>query len=390
MKKLGILTLVFFNYGTRLQSYALCKAIEKIKPSSLPFEVINIEGIWSEKVVNKKKLLINCVSYYKTKSIKKIFYLIKWRIEDWLIKKKDHSEEEAKRIKKFSSLIRKIPYSREKYTCTDIRNGVLNKYSAILVGSDQVWNGIKVPCQDIYMLDYFNGKGLSYAASFGLKTIPQKQFNNYQHRINRFDKLLVREEDGVELCKTLGRNDAECVLDPTLLLSKEEYQTLISHDELIHENFILVYSLNYSYQIYNQADKFAKKNNCRMVILKRSFCPPKASVYPNAIQLYEVSPEEFLWLIHNAKCIITNSYHAMLFSIIFNKNFYLYLDKCDEENSRMLSLSKICHLSNRIVWEFDTLPLTNYDIDYTPVNTIIEYHRQKSMNLLQQAVNSIM
>lgn len=389
MKKLGILTLVFQNYGTRLQSYALCKAIEKVCPQDLSFEVIDMEGIWSEKRDNKKKLLFRIILKYGFRAFAYIRNITRWKKENRLINLVDHTAERQKRSDSFNSLISKIPYTSKKYTCEELRNGALNEFSAILVGSDQVWNGVKVKCQDIYMLDHFQKKGITYAASFGMTSIPSDQFNNYKRRINNFSHLLIREEEGIKLCKSLGRDDAKYVLDPTLLLTGNDYNDLICEKPLVQGDFVLVYSLNRSYKIYSQANKLAKRNGCKMVILKRSFCPPDASMYPDAEELYAVPPEGFLWLIKKAKCVVTNSYHAMLFSINFNNSFYLYLDNSDEENSRMLTLARLCKLGKRVSWETGSLPQKIQEIDYTETNSIIEAHRKSSLELLKKSLDSV-
>lgn len=390
MKKIGILTLVFQNYGTRLQSYALCKAIEKICSKSISFEVIDMEGIWETKFIDRKKLFIKSIFRYRFQSIIYIFNLIRWKIQNRNLNKNDNSEIWGKRGKKFNNLIAKIPYSEKKYTCAELRNGVLNSYDEILVGSDQVWNGIKVRCQDIYMLDCFKKKGYTYAASFGMTSIPPEMRNDYQRRINNFNSLLIREEEGIDLCKSLGRTDAQYVLDPTLLLKSEEYDEIIGTEPLVTGDYILVYSLNFSYKIYNQAYKLAKRNNCKMVVLKRSICPPNINKYPGAIELFAVSPEGFLQLIKNAKCVITNSYHALLFSINFNKNFYLYLDNCDEENSRLLTLTRQCNLNDRVFWETGSLPQKIETIDFTYSNKKISELREQSIQLLQNTLNKML
>lgn len=389
MKKVGILTLVFQNYGTRLQSYALCKAIEKICPKNLSVEVIDMEGMWETKYIDRKKLFIKSIFRYGVQCVVYIANLIRWKIQNRELNKDSHKDAWDKRGRSFDQLISKIPYSAKKFTCEELRNGALNSYDEILVGSDQVWNGIKVRCQDIYMLDCFNKKGYTYAASFGMTSIPQKMFSDYQRRINNFCSLLIREEEGVELCKQMGREDAKYVLDPTLLLKGEEYDSLIGNEELVSGDYVLVYSLNFSYKIYNQAYKLAKRNNCKMVALKRSFCPPDISKYPDAEELFVVSPEGFLKLIKNAKCVVTNSYHALLFSVNFNRNFYLYLDNCDEENSRLLTLTRQCGLNSRVFWETGSLPKKIEQIDYKDANEKISELRKQSMELLQDTLNQM-
>ncbi|WP_294111991.1 polysaccharide pyruvyl transferase family protein [uncultured Fibrobacter sp.] len=386
MKKIGILTLVFQNYGTRLQSYALCKAIEKICPKDLSFEVIDMEGIWETKFINRKKLFFKSFFCYGFRGFAYIANLIRWKVQNRKLNKDSHQDAWNKRGRLFDTLVSKIPYSSKKYSCAELRTGALDSYDEILVGSDQVWNGVKVRCQDIYMLDCFKKKGYTYAASFGITHIPKEMEDDYRHRIDNFKTLLVREEEGIKLCETLGRNDAKCVLDPTLLLKGEEYNALVENEALVTGDYVLVYSLNYSYKIYSQAYKLAKRNNCKMVVLKRSFCPPDISKFPGAEELFIVSPEGFLWLIKNAKCVVTNSYHALLFSINFNKNFYLYLDNCDEENSRLLTLVRQCNLNNRVFWETGNLPSTIGDIDFEFTNKRISELREDSILLLQDTL----
>lgn len=388
MKRIGILTLVFQNFGTRLQTYALCKTIEKFCPKELSFEVIDVQGIWGTPKATIKSVLKKIPHY----GLHFPFFLIdrfRWCHQKKKLNASNHDNEWNDRENKFHSLVSMIPMSSKKHTFEDIRHGSLNSYSEILVGSDQVWNGIKVNAQDIYMLDYFHKKGYTYAASFGITSIPPNMFADYRRRINHFHSLYIREEEGVKLCRSLGRADAKYVLDPTLLLEEQDYEHLVSQNTLVNGDYILVYSLNQSYKIYKQASRIAKHHNCKMIVLKRDFCPPNIKKYPNAQELFAISPEEFLWLVKNAKCIITNSYHAFLFSLIFKKNFYLYLDFFDEENSRMLSLIRQCHLNDRFFWETQSLPNEFGHIDYKSASNQIAKLRTQSLFLLQTALNQM-
>ena len=131
------------------------------------------------------------------------------------------------------------------------------------------------------------------------------------------------EKEGIEMCRLLGRDDAKLVLDPTLLLSKSDYDEIRSDEEFsVKKRYLLVYSLNNSLKIYREAHKLAERNGLRMVVLKRSICPPDISRFKNAEELFAVSPAGFLNLIDGAECIITNSYHALLFAVNFHKPFY--------------------------------------------------------------------
>ena len=154
---------------------------------------------------------------------------------------------------------------------------------------------------------------------------------------------------------------------------------------------MLVYSLNNSIKIYDEAYKLAKKNGCIMVVLKRSFCPPTiATSYPGSKELYAVSPEEFLWLIDNASCVITNSYHALLFSVNFKTSFFLYLDNADEENSRLLTLCRLCKLEDRIFWATGHLPRNITEIEYDTVHSILNEEKKRSIALLKTSLCNVL
>lgn len=124
----------------------------------------------------------------------------------------------------------------------------------------------------------------------------------------------------------------------------------------------------------------------QMVVLKRSFCPPSMERYEGSIELFAVSPGGFLRLIKNAECVITNSYHALLFSINFNISFYVYLDNADQENSRMLTILDMCGLDRRVYWETEALPKSVNKIDYGSVNLFLENQRRKSIEELKKAI----
>lgn len=390
MKKLGILTLVFHNYGTALQAYAMSRVLNRMKPQGVYIEVINLETPWKGASLRLIPFLKQILCAYKWRAFGYCFNLTRWVLDGRKICKVSHLSEIKKRDGLFSYLDGLIPYTEKKYTYEDVRQGLFHNYDAILVGSDQVWNELKIGNPDIFCLEFFDKKKLTYAASFGTTSISVENFDRYKKNISSFDSLLIREQEGVNLCKQMGRNDAEYVLDPTLLLKANEYDELVNRSETkVRDNFVLVYSLNFSYKIYSEAYKLAKKNNCKMVVLKRSFCPPNINKFENAEELYAVSPEAFLWLIKHARCVVTNSYHAMLFSINFNRNFYTYLDNRSEANSRIFSIVHMLGLEKRVFWETQVLPKTINEIDYKNANDVLEKCRKQSTDLLKESLRCL-
>lgn len=392
MKKLAVLTLVINNYGTKLQSYALCRAIKSL--NLVAPEVITLQGGWHGKTVkiSRKKQLMDVLKTYKFKSFRKILDFVRWSIEFKIVRKNEASFRNAvvRKDELFRLFDENIPYSNIVYTLEDIRAGKLSDYDMVLVGSDQVWNGPRVGCLDVYMCDFLHQKrsGLSYAASFAIDALPENLIEDYKRYIQNMKTLLVREAKGVELCKQLGRDDAKHVVDPTLLLEGKDYEELTSKPtNLVGDgDYILVYSLTSSMKIYEEAYKLAKRNNCKMVMLKRVPCPPLASSFKDAIDLLEVGPAEFISLIKYAKCVVTGSYHALMFSLLMHSDFYIYMDDASAENSRLLSALSLFGLERQLYYETSSLPKTLPHVDYSQVDSILKERRDESMALLRASI----
>lgn len=392
MKKLADLTLVINNYGTKLQSYALCKAIKSL--NLVEPEVITLRGAWHGKTVriSRKKQLLDVLKTYKLRSLRKILDFVRWSYEFKIIRQNASSfkDADAKKNALFLKFDEHIPYSKEVYTLEDVREGKLSDYDMVLVGSDQVWNAPRVGCLDVYMCDFLHQKrrGLSYAASFAIDTIPENLKDDYTKYIQNMKTLLVREARGVELCRQLGRDDARHVVDPTLLLEGKDYEDLTTRPTaLVGEgDYVLVYSLTSSVKIYREASKLARRNNCKMVMLKRVPCPPLASSFKDAIDLLEVGPSEFISLIKYAKCVVTGSYHALMFSLLMHTNFYIYMDDASAENSRLLSSLAMFGLEKQLHYETSSLPKTLPQIDFTKVDPILKEKREESLALLKESI----
>lgn len=201
MKRIAILTLVINNYGTKLQSYALCKALKSF--DLVDPEVINLQGSWVGRnmKISRMRQLVDVFKTYKLKSFKRIFDFIRYAFQYIIIRKESNAYKSA--VDKQDDLYLKfdanIPYSKEVYTIDNIRDGnLLSKYDFYLVGSDQVWNGPRVGCLDVYMCDFLHQKrsALSYAASFAIDSIPDNMKDDYFRYIQNMDTLLVREGGG--------------------------------------------------------------------------------------------------------------------------------------------------------------------------------------------------
>lgn len=175
MRKIAILSLVFDNYGTRLQSYALCKALHRICDDKAHVEVVNVDTPWGKAMsISKKQLLLNAFKKYGIYGFPYVYRAFKWKYEYGIAQSRSSVELEHERSNMFKLLNGKIPYTHHHFTMDEIRKGALGDYDTLIVGSDQVWNAIRVPNQDVFLLDFANQqqKCLTYAASFGMSAIP--------------------------------------------------------------------------------------------------------------------------------------------------------------------------------------------------------------------------
>jgi len=268
----------------------------------------------------------------------------------------------------------------------------LNKYyyDAYIVGSDQVWRP-KYNRYQLYemFLSFVKGnlaKRIAYAASFGVSEIEfsEPQIKRISTLLQKFDLISVREDTAVELCNNYFQVVAHHVLDPTLLLRKTDYHSLILKEE--SENLLTTQELQ-------------NKDELFVYVLDQS--PAVSRIIQQIANDFQYKPYNFLqllndetmpsvvsWLkgIMNARFVITDSFHGTVFSILFNKPFLTYANQ-NRGATRFLSLLKMFHLEERLVLNPESFN-NNYKnpIDWQTINQIIEKERGNSINFLKNAL----
>lgn len=181
-----------------------------------------------------------------------------------------------------------------------------------VVGSDQVWNPYYQGNSYQFLTFAPKEKRFSFAASIGTDQIPEEKKLYYKKCLSEMNYISVRENKAAEIVKDLTGRDVDVVLDPTLLLPKEQWIEIVSKPNIeIDENYICTYFLG---EIPEAVYSFAKKKNLK--IYKLNSIEQK--------ELYDINPAEFLYMIKNADYVLTDSFHAVVFSIIFNKDFYVF------------------------------------------------------------------
>lgn len=251
---------------------------------------------------------------------------------------------------------------------------------AFLVGSDQVWRplynwGVLDKMFLSFIPESSNIKRIAYAASFGTSEweYNEEQTKKCAELIDRFDAVSTREIDGVDMCKKyLKREEVVPVLDPTLLLNKENYLTLCKDIPISDKNLLFAYILDTNSETLSKLNDIA---NAYGLTLK----------FVSAHHDCTLSMEEWLALFRDAKMIITDSFHGTVFSIIFNKEFDTIVNQ-SRGRSRFTSLLSQLSLTGRMFNSIFDVNFNSNIIDWSIVNDNLSSLKDKSLNFLTSAL----
>ena len=221
--------------------------------------------------------------------------------------------EGKKREALFSAFRQKYMHISAPYQPTDPVNA---DYDHFIAGSDQIWN-FRIPGADgRYFLPFASPeKRHSYAASFGADSLPEKAKDWVAKQLASFSSISVREESGCQIVKELTNRCAQVCLDPTMLPDRADWEALTTKDE---NPYVLLFLLKYDEVLVQQAKKEAEKRDLPLRIISASFIP---QVGMDAWNTTGVT--QWLSAIRNAACVFTNSFHGMVFSMIFHRQFHI-------------------------------------------------------------------
>ena len=183
----------------------------------------------------------------------------------------------------------------------------------------------------------------------------------------------------VEIVKNLGFSNSELVLDPTLLLKKEQWENLI-HKSTEKEKYVLVYQLHDNKQFDKYAKRFAKSKNLKLIRVSPSF----HNFFKSGKLKWLPTPTEFLTYFYNAEYILTDSFHATVFSLIFNKKFIDILP--GETSTRIINMLELAGIKNRILKDYNDFKSIDEPIDYKIVNDRLDKKREESLKLFKDAI----
>lgn len=365
-KKIGIITFQSaHNYGAMLQVYALqCKIEMKNE-----VKVINYRN---SRIDNNYKVFkpIKGVGLESLKRIAKDVCMF--------VKNK-------KRFNVFDTFMKEKLKLTEKtyYTIEELKN-VPPQMDIYITGSDQVWNpDIVGEVSDIYTLNFGGDKikRISYAASIGNSKIEEKYKEEYKSKLSKLDYISVREEDGKKALEEIIDKPIEVVLDPTLLLTKKEWNKEIKDCKKENEKYILAYVVEDNAEYRKIVNYLSEKTGLKVIHFE------KRNRYKKILRsAYTDGPLEFVNLIKNAEYVIATSFHATVFSIIFHKKFFIVPHK--KTGSRVTNLLKKLGINNRVVHalnDFEKIDY-NFETDWNLVEEKLEQERRKSIDWLNKAI----
>lgn len=353
--KIGILTLQFLtNYGGILQNWALQQVLIKMGHEPLTFE--------HDTCYSRSRWLLQTLKQIVlTRSFGPLLaYPYRGRVGhkpfiDFIVK-----NIRSVTVHNFT------PELEHCYNC-----------KAFIVGSDQVWRPAFTWGRLYNMFLNFvsdSVRKIAYAASFGVSeweyTI--EETNQCRTLAKRFDAISVREDTAVTLCRNYLDVTPQCVLDPTLLLDKEDYLTLCQEVK-VSKNMVFVYALHIDDCMVRFANALAKEKSLTVKILLAG-----DSLRP------EDSIEQWVAMFRDADYVVTDSFHGMAFSIVFNKPFFIFKNEGGGV-ARYYSLLQMMGLEHRIVDGQETRE--SQDIDWMTVNKILDEKRKKSLSFLRDSLS---
>ncbi|MPQ42300.1 polysaccharide pyruvyl transferase family protein [Clostridium tarantellae] len=356
-----------YNHGASLQAYALMKYLEN---QGHNVEIIDYKPDYLSNHYNM--FSIDNPKWDKNFISKSIYLTLK--IPSRIIGRKRKNA-----FDKFTRKNLKITNKRYKSNEDLLNNMPLG--DAYICGSDQIWNSLHRNGRDrAFYLNFApdNKIKASYAASFATDFVSKEYENLVKENVNKLDGVGVREVSGVNILNNLGIKKAVNVLDPVFLLGKEEWSNI--GEEVFDEKYLLVYDFDKNSFIEKLAKDIAKEKGYKIYTISHY----KAG-YEDRSFRYS-GPETFVSLVRNAEFVISNSFHAVVFSLIYEKEVVI-VNRTENINTRMRDLLCLVNLKERLVTEktYNLDKLLN-PINYVEVKKILNKNIKFSKNYLEKVL----
>lgn len=384
-KKVGlVIAFQGTNYGMLLQGYATQQLLEEwgYKTTIIDYERSGMNII---------RFDIGLIPYVLDKFIDDVFH----KKENRILTQKHLENDEKRKIE--SELFRnKKLINIKKIRGYKALKEFARSCDSVLIGSDQMWlpgcslgNYLSLR----FVPDYINK--ISYATSLGVSSYPKYLYHSARNMWGRINHLSVRERHGKEIINTISPNkEVKVVLDPTYLLSKEKWVEKIPEKRILEGKYILCFFLGNNINSLNSVKRYAEYKKIKLVsILSNESICDVDETFCNEL-IIGASVEEFINLIRGAECVFTDSFHGLTFSVINEKQFYVYYRKRDDakqsRNSRIDNILSFWEIKNRLITnnEIDWSEYVEIPINYDNVNKILSSARAESCEWLKKALEN--
>ena len=369
------------NYGAVLQAYAMTA---QLKNWGAEPEIINYQYSTGEQIV--------ATEFAVDRSIKaKLKYIVSGDVSLWQkILYRCARDKRNKQTELFRQFVKEnIPIDLQNAVTYDDLKKQDPGYDCLLCGSDQVWNPLIHANRNdpAYFLQFGHEKDkrIAYAPSFGISALPDGAKATLKEYTDQFDVLSVREQSGAAIMKDVCGRDVPVMLDPTMMADTSVWKKFNKKPGDVPEQYILVYRFGRMAYMEKQIHHVAEELKLPVFEIPVSI----ESYGKRSKLLFDVGPEEFVTLIHNAKIVLTDSFHASVFSILNHTQFYTFLRQGKNEknnmNSRMENLLEMVELQERLIYP-DSDIVSMSKADFKNVDLILAKKREESQKFLQSAL----
>ena len=354
------------NFGTYLQAYATSLLLKR---RGAEVDILNYIRPYLDVSYYAKKMLADKSRPLPVRLIRSLSYLVLGKME-------------MANVKRF--LKGKASLTKEIQSLDELHEIAKDGYDLFLTGSDQVWNSQhNLGIDPIFYFEGIDGKKVSLAASVGMDSFGKEEKDRIKCLLQDYDHISVRESYGKEAISKLGLEGVEIdqILDPTLLINKEEWAKVPKSNFKKTEDYLLVYSVEIGKDemVLKLAREIAEKKNLKVYLVSAT---PKNKKYKNLADrsFTFTDVDTFLSLMAQADYVVCSSFHGTAFAINFNKDFVTVAP--ERFNTRVNSILKLLNLQDRYIESKDDVPTSS--IDYSKVNPILEAERKKSAEVIDK------
>lgn len=370
MRRVGVITMHYVrNYGSALQAFATQKIIEK-----LGYDCEIIDYTYPNKFQYERGRKHTTLS-------------LKSKVARFLNLKPGH-----RKYNRVGTFLRKNLHLTRNYKDHDDLMANPPSYDIYVTGSDQVWNPLHMYGDSVFFLK-FAPEGsckVAFSSSFALKSIPEQYVESYKAWLSEYRHISVREKNGTDIIKSLIGRDVPVTLDPTLMLSSNDWISLLGRKRNPYKGkkYILLYMLGYAFDpepyIYEVVKELQAKTGLDVYTLSP---PPKDFFYNNLRDCSDVSPVGFIELFEYASYVVTSSFHGTAFAVNFGVPLYSIVNNDGKkEDDRQRTLLEMLGLQNCIVEKGTPMNTINPRYDIKTKDQALDDARRQSLEYISNAL----